>query len=232
MINLIPEDIRIGNHYALLNVRLLHWASVLGLTIAAIGLISGLSILSTQRTQDSLQKQVDDQNQKLAAYKPLEAQGQQLSDKITTISNLLDRQVTFSTLLPKIAKIMPQGAILKGLDLSTSDIVQTAPVQPASGSPSGSPSTPAASTTQKPFVILAAVSDRSIAAILLENIKASKDLFSDADIVDITQSTPGSSDTPSVFSRYPYQVTINAYLKKQNPQPATQTSSSQAGPAR
>src|SRR5438105_12029344 len=142
----------------------------------AIVAITGLSILNMKRTESDLQRQSEQESQRIASFKSLQAQGQQLSDQITTINSLLARQVTFSNLLPEIAQIMPPGAVLKELDLSTSDILPTS-------SASVSPGSSVAAGTQKPFVILAAVKDRGVAATLLENIKANEVLFTDADIV-------------------------------------------------
>jgi hypothetical protein len=213
MINLIPEVTRINKRYALRNTRLIRYTVVSIFTMVSIMVITGISILGMKSTEGDLRKQADEENSKLASYKPLQAQGQALSEQITTINTLLGRQVEFSSLLPEIAKIMPQGAVLKQLNLSSSDIL-----------PAGSTVTPSAGTSpsssqQKPFVILAAVKDRSTAATLLENVKASKELFTDADIVDVSQNSKGGStdanSTPSTTIKYPYQVTINAYLKKQ-----------------
>jgi Tfp pilus assembly protein PilN len=220
MINLIPDNLRINSRYASRNTRLLRYTTIAIITMALIMVITGLSVLGMAHTESNLQKQSNEQKQKLAAYKPLQAQGQQLSNQITTINTLLGRQVTFSELLPQIAKILPPGAILRELDFSTSDIL------PAS---SGSSGIANSSSIQKPFLIQAAVTDRKVAATLLENIKASKDLFTDADIVSVNQSTTGTSpdanSLPTITSRYPYQVTINAYLKKLNPKQLTSTTS-------
>jgi Tfp pilus assembly protein PilN len=208
MINLIPDNVRTGNRYAARNVRLLRYTAVSLATMLIIVAITGLTILSMKRTESDLQEQSAQENTRIASFKSLQAQGQQLADQIATINSLLSRQVTFSGLLPQIAQIMPPGAVLKELDLSTSDIL------PASGTTSTSTTT---SSTQKPFLIQAAVKDRSMAVTLLENIKATKSLFTNADIVSITESATGTTDAnslPPITQRYPYQVTINAYLKK------------------
>jgi hypothetical protein len=133
-------------------------------------------------------------------------------DETTTINTLLNRQIKFSELLPNIANLMPQGAVLRELDFTTSDII-------AGGATGGNTNAGSSSSSQqKPFLIHASVKDRTVASTLLENIKASKDLFTDADIVSVNQSTKGTStdanSLPSVGSKYPYEVTINAYLKK------------------
>ena len=226
MINLIPENIRSNNRYSARNVKLLRYTLVSLFTMLAIVAITGLTILSMNRTENDLQKQSEQGALRIASYKSLQTQGQALSDQILTINSLLARQVTFSSLLPQIAQIMPPGAVLKEMNLSTSDILPAGTATKTSGSNTAG--------AQKPFVILAAVKDRTIAATLLENIKASKNLFTDADIVSVSQAATGSTDanaTPSITTRYPYQVTINAYLKKINPNSIPTTPIGQKGAA-
>jgi Tfp pilus assembly protein PilN len=212
MINLIPDEIRINNRFALRNVKLARYTVVAILTMVSIAAITGLSILNMNRTENNLKQESDEQSQKLAAYKPLENKGKQLSNQLTTINTLLNRQVKFSELVPNIAKLMPPGAVLRELDFSTSDILAGGTTPAAGTSASSSVS------AQKPFIIQASVKDRAVASTLLENIKASNSLFIDADIVSVNQSTKGTSADanalPTVSSRYPYDVTINAYLKK------------------
>ena len=212
MINLLPENIRANNKYAYKNVLLLRYAAISAFTMVAIGLVTLLGTASMQKTQQDLQKQIDEQNTHISTYKPLEAQGQQLATQLTTINTLLNRQVAFSTLLPDLAKTLPPGAILKQMDFTTSDLLPTPKPKAVPGATTA-PTTSAANT-KKPFVILASVTNRDVAATLLENIKANKDLFTDADLVDVTQIATGNSSSTSLVTRYPYNVTINAYLKK------------------
>jgi Tfp pilus assembly protein PilN len=211
VINLIPDGMRTNNRFALRNVKLARYTGVAILTMASIVAITGLSILNMKRTENNLQQQSDQQTQKLAAYKPLQNKSKQLSDELTTVNTLLNRQVKFSELLPNIAKLMPPGAVLRELDFSTSDII-------AGGTTSAAGASASAASGQKPFIIQASVKDRAVASTLLENIKASNNIFTDADIVSVNQSTTGTSADanalPTVSSRYPFDVTINAYLKK------------------
>jgi Tfp pilus assembly protein PilN len=216
MINLIPDQIRINNRYALRNVKLIRYTVLALLTMAVIVAITGLSILNMERTENKMQQQSKEQHQKLATYKATEDKSKELSDEVNTINTLLSRQLNFSELLPNIAQLMPPGAVLRELDFTTSDILAGATTTKAT-----------ASSGQKPFIIQASVKDRAIASTLLENIKASKDLFTDADIVSVNQSLKATStdanSLPSINSRYPYEVTINGYLKKIDPQKATTT---------
>ncbi len=213
MINLIPDDIKNNNRYARKNLQLVRYTIMSASTVVAIVLIAMISIASMLGDKNNLQQEIDKQNAQLATYKPIEVQGQQLSDTVATINTLLNRQITFSTLLPEIAKCLPNGAILKQLDFSASDILagstKTQGAAPVGGA--------AGITAKKPFLILAGLADRSKATTLLENIRANKDLFTDADIVDVTQTAVGVNGSSAISSHYPYQVTINAYLKQVNP---------------
>jgi Tfp pilus assembly protein PilN len=222
MINLIPDEIRTNNRFALRNVRLIRYTGVALLTMAAIVAITGLSILNMKNTEKNLQSQSTDQSKKLAAYKPVQAQSKDLSNEIATINTLLNRQIKFSELLPNIAKLMPPGAVLRELDFTTSDIL--------AGGSTGTTAASSSRTGLKPFIIQASVKDRAVASTLLDNIKSSNDLFTDADIVSVNQSSKSANTDanalPSVSSKYPFDVTINAYLKKIDPNKSN--SSSQA----
>jgi Tfp pilus assembly protein PilN len=200
MINLIPDNVRSSNRYAYRNLRLIRYTFISALTMVLILVITGLCILSMNHTQSSLQSQIEQQNQQIAGYKKIQTQGQALSDQLKTINTLLDHQVTFSSLLPDMSKVFPPGAVLQQLDFTSADIL---PAVAGSGSSTAVPKT----IVKKPFIISAAVKDRATAITLLENIRATKDLFSDADLVDISQSS-------NAQSLYPYQVSINAYFQK------------------
>jgi type II secretory pathway component PulL len=101
MINLLPENLRSTNRYSARNAKLLRYTAVSLMTMVAIVLITGVTILKMNRTEASLQRQSEQQTQRIASYKSLQAKGQQLSDQISTINSLLARQVTFSTLVPQ-----------------------------------------------------------------------------------------------------------------------------------
>lgn len=221
MINLLPDDIKHNNRYAVRNSRLLRYTFLSAGTALSIVLITTISILTMLRSQQQLQAELERQNVKLNSLKRVEADGQKLYDRITAIDQLLDRQITYSTLLPELASILPPGAILKQLEFSTADLTgqtsqPTPNPQPAPGG--GTTPAPVAKAPEKPFLIQAAVTNPEVATRLLENLRASKEWFTSADLIDVSNAaTESSGDEDSLSKRYPYQVTINAYLKKKNP---------------
>lgn len=212
MINLIPDELKQTIRFSIKNSSLIRYNFIAAGTAVAIICITTISILSMQQTKNNLQKELDQQNLKLASYKKVEADGQKLYDNVSSIQQLLDRQIRFSSLLPELAAILPPGAVLKQLDFSTLELTGPPPTPATNKTPQAQNKVP-----EKPFVIQAAVTDRAVAATLLENIRAKTDLFTGADLIDVTLNESSSSQngqSDSIASRYPYQVTINAYFKK------------------
>lgn len=203
MINLTPDTVKQNTVYAKRNTRLVRYATISAATMLLIIVITGFTILDITKTQKDLNSQMDEQNSKIESFKQVEQQGQALFDQVTTIKELLNRQVKFSDMFPNFAKILPPGSIIMSLDFNANDFTGEA----AAGQKATKPE-------DKPFVIRAATTDSSTATILLENIKARTDLFVGADLIDIVKIEPSTGGENLVAQRYPYQVTINAYLKQ------------------
>ncbi len=205
MINLTPDEVKKNTVYAKRNTRLIRYVLVSALTMFLILAITGFSIFDMTRTQKSLNSQLETQTVKIESFKEIEKQGQALFDQVSTIKELLKRQVKFSEMFPNFAKILPSGSIILALDFNANDFTG----EVAAGQ---KPTT----AEDKPFVIRAATVDSQTATTLLENIKARTDLFVGADLIDIVKVEPSTGGENLVSQRYPYQVTINAYLKQDN----------------
>lgn len=222
MINLIADLVKTNTRYAVKNAALIRYTYLAIGTALAIGMITAVSILTMFNTQNSLNKQLDDQKSRLSGLQATETKGAKLYDQINTIQELLKRQIKFSDLLPEMAKVLPPGAIFKQLDISASDVVSSNKTTQAATSGAVSPT-----LANKPFVIHAATVDRDTANTLLENILARKDLFTNAEIIDITfvtaqnsgSSNGVNSSDAAVANKYPYLVTINAYFNKKSTTP-------------
>ncbi len=211
MINLTPDEVKTNTVYAKRNSRLLRYAMISGGTMLLILLITGITILDMTQTKTNLDSQLADQSVKIDGFKSVEQKGQSLYDQVSTIKELLNRQLKFSELMPDFATILPPGSIILSLDFNANDF--TGDLKPGQK---------ASKPEEKPFVIRAATVDSQTATTLLENIKSRTDLFVGADIIDVVKIEPSTGGTENlVAARYPYQVTINAYLKPKN-----QTSSS------
>ncbi|MBP9738559.1 PilN domain-containing protein [Candidatus Saccharibacteria bacterium] len=205
MINLLPPqqlaNIRIARSNTLLRryIELL----LLALLIIITALTVAYYFMNVQ--QSNVQQVVDTDQAKISELEPVQKQAEQLSATVNTIAGLLSRDVVFSDMLVQIGGLMPQGAVLTGLQFSIEDF-------------------------KSPLIISAQVDTEEKAAVLLKNLQGS-DLFQSAEIKTIDQTekedtstststlTPTTSATAPVVADSPYKYTtvINAYFKQNSP---------------
>lgn len=223
MINLIPDDIKLNTRFALKNQRLVRYMLISLGTMIAILVITGLTIFTMFQTRNNLRSDLDIKNGKINDLKPIEASGEKLFAKITTINELLNRQVKFSDILPQLGSAIPPNTVLIDLSLTTSDIVNDSKPKTTT-----TPATGVANSTavNKPLIIRARAKDRSLASTFLENIKKKTDLFSSADLITISYSPVGGNGTGTTtggeagetfYSPYPWLMQINVYVNKKKP---------------
>ncbi|MDX1765584.1 MAG: hypothetical protein R3313_01375 [Candidatus Saccharimonadales bacterium] len=158
MINLMPSKIKNDIHFARLNTSLVQYGFI---AIVVVILVAGIMLFGFTIAQDDEQALRDSIAQKesdLASLIAVEQRAGDLSRKIDTVGSLLDREIKFSTVLQEIGAILPEGANLTSLQLS--------------------------SDSTEPLRVSALVDTKNSAAILRQNIEDS-DRFSGADIENI-----------------------------------------------
>lgn len=124
MINLLPPEVKQEITYGRRNNVLVRWIVAVIIVIAGIGFMTifGLfyinqNVKSQQKVAKIAQQSIDNRN--LEATKN---ELQSLSDKIKTIVQILNRQLLFSKMLTTIGGILPGGAVLSDINLTTSDL--------------------------------------------------------------------------------------------------------------
>lgn len=194
MINLLPPQKLANIRIARGNTVLRRYIELMLLSLAVIITAFVVANYFMNVQQANVQKIIDEDQKTLSKLEPVQKEAQQLSDTVNTIAGLLTRDVRFSTLLEQIGGIMPNGAVLTGIQYSTDDL-------------------------KAPLVISAQVEDEQTAAVLLNNINAS-DLFASAEIQSINSVQENSSASSSAAdqevvkpTKYKYNATINAYFK-------------------
>jgi Tfp pilus assembly protein PilN len=194
MINLLPPQKLANIRIARSNTVLRRYIELTLLSLAVIltALVVANYFMNVQ--QANVQRIIDEDQKTIAELEPVQKEAKQFSATVNTIAGLLTRDVRFSTLLEQIGGVMPNGAVLTGIQYSTDDLTA-------------------------PLVISAQVENEQIAAVLLNNINAS-DLFASAEIQSINSveeesSTPSSNPDQPVAPpvQYKYNATINAYFK-------------------
>jgi hypothetical protein len=194
MINLLPpndlQDIKVAKRSSVLRRYI---ELILVATVIIAVLVSG-SYYYLKRQESNTQKTVELNNTKIEELGSVQEQAEQLSATVNTISLLLARDIKFSIILTDIGKLMPSGAVLTGLELTSAD-------------------------QEAPLVISAQVDTEQKAAILRNNLEAS-DLFERAEIKSITRigedsNSSGDADEKPSDSPYKYITVIEAYFAKE-----------------
>ncbi len=205
MINLLPPQQLANIRIARSNTLLRRYIELvlLALLVIITALTAGYYFMNVQ--QSNVQLVVEADQKKIAELEPVQKQAEQLSSTVNTIAGLFSRDVPFSDMLVQIGGLMPQGAVLTGLQFSIEDF-------------------------KSPLVISAQVDSEAKAAILLKNLQSSE-LFKSAEIKTIDQvEQDESTSSPTTLapatasqiadSQYKFTTVINAYFK-QNQTPAS-----------
>jgi hypothetical protein len=188
MINLMPNDMRADIVYARHNRVLLKWLGALVIAmlgIAAMTLFGQYYInhnaTNLQSVAQVTQTRISDQN-----LQSTQTEIQNLSNNFTTISQLLKRQLLFSKMLVKIGSIVPDGAILSGITLSTG-------------------------TSAIDLNIVATTREAATQAFV--NISdTTNGLFNKADLISVACITPTATSSESA-SKYPCSAMIKVVIK-------------------
>jgi len=164
VINLLPPDVKSSIKYGAYNVNIVQYGIlliILGVALAAL-LLFGVQIVRSDEA--SLNKAISRKQIQLEEYADDNTKARALTAKISTISKLLEGEVKFSELLQEIGRLLPTGASLMGLQLTTD--------------------------FSEPLVLAAKVNSKQTATELQQNL-ANSDLFIGADIQSLA---PGDVD--------------------------------------
>lgn len=120
MINLLPNDYKLRLRYGRLNISLAQWLGASAVIIAGLGLILGVGWLYMDQQIKNLNRSIATTQEQLKTQKLEEVreQADEISQNIKVISQVLSREIRFSSLIQEIGKVMPPGAVLSSLTLS------------------------------------------------------------------------------------------------------------------
>lgn len=121
MINLLPPQTKENIRYGRRNVAATQYAVLLLVTTFGLLAILLFGHSLAQREQSLLSNLVEDKQASLSQYDDQLAEAKALDNRIDTITALLEREITFSKLLPAIGGLVPPGTIINGLELDTED---------------------------------------------------------------------------------------------------------------
>jgi Tfp pilus assembly protein PilN len=118
MINLLPLDIRTARQYGRKNRILVTYVVALLITaiLVAIVMIGSLKFFGTD--ESALRTEIEENNTTITLLRSNTSELNQTVTKLTTVDKLYESGITFSTLIPRIGSILPEGTVLNGLSLT------------------------------------------------------------------------------------------------------------------
>lgn len=188
MINLLPTDLKEEINFGRKNRVLLHWITAIVSVIALVGIMTIFGLININNNTKSLEAAAKITQDRISAQNLDEVQKdiRELSNNFTTITQLLKRQLIFSKLFVKIGSIIPNGAILSGISLSTS-------------------------VSSLDLNIIAV--DRNSATQSFVNISDPENgLFDKADLLNVS-CVQVTANTPETATKYPCNSTIKVTMK-------------------
>ncbi|MGH7240700.1 MAG: PilN domain-containing protein, partial [Candidatus Saccharimonadales bacterium] len=120
MINLLPPAVKQDYVYGARNTTLLRWSFAFAGGLVGLALIATFGLATMQNSAASYQKQVNIAQQQLTAQNlsGVENQVKELSGNFKLVVDVLSKEVLFSQLLKQIATVIPDNAILTGLNIN------------------------------------------------------------------------------------------------------------------
>lgn len=123
MINLMPSKIKINRSYGRKNVQLLRLAiqSVMLFVLLLMVIFVGLNVIHT--AQDNANDEKTTLENKYTSEKLNEVQKtyEEFASNLNTVTQILSKQILYSSLLQKIGSVIPPGATLNSVSLASTD---------------------------------------------------------------------------------------------------------------
>jgi hypothetical protein len=118
MINLLPKEIRIERQYGRKNRILVGYVVALLITavLVAVVMIGSLRFFGTNESE--LKSEIDENALIIASLQNKTTDLNKTVSKLEMVDKLYENGITFSSLIPKIGSILPEGTVLNGLSLT------------------------------------------------------------------------------------------------------------------
>jgi Tfp pilus assembly protein PilN len=170
MINLLPPEDKRQLRAARTNSLLVRYNILLLGVAVFLAVAIGLTYILLSNSKSTAEQQMIENQAKAAQYAEVERKAQLFRSNLTTAKQILDAEVNYSSVLLKIAAVMPSGTILDRLNLD-------------------------ASTFGTPTTFVAQVRDYDT-ALRLKAAFENSDLFTDVNFQSITATTGGQTAYP------------------------------------
>lgn len=189
MINLMPDYMREEVGFARRNYVLVKWLMAITVVIIGVGCMTVFGQYYIGRNAKTLEAAAEITQERISAQNLQATQTdiQSLSNNFTAVTQLLKRQLLFSRMFVKIGSIVPSGAILRDITLST--------------------------TTSAAIDLNVIAINRDAATQAFVNISdPANGLFDKADLLSVSCSTV-SAESSDLTSKYPCSAMIKVVIK-------------------
>jgi len=185
MINLLPSETKHSIRAARMNIILLQYNFLALVAVATVlGMCFGFYIyLSTLNL--SAQSTTSDNDAKAVVYNDVRKEADEYRNNLSIAKKILDNDISYSSVVFAITKLLPEGVFLDSIDLSPNSFGQQTTF----------------SAHAKSYELSSTLKER------FEN----SDVFSNVYLQNVSQPSSGSGTSGST---YPVAITISAQLKK------------------
>lgn len=187
MINLLPPEDKRQIRAARTNTLLVRYNILLLCAVAFMFLAIGGVYIYFRTAKASAEQTISDNESKVAGFNAVKSQAEQFKSNLSIAKQILDKDVTYTSVILKISNLLPSGVVLDNLNLD--------------------------SATFGTATTLTARAKNYNDAIALKNAFQNSDIFSDVHFQSI--STGDSSSDAGASSAYPVTINLSVVIKKE-----------------
>jgi Tfp pilus assembly protein PilN len=118
VINLLSQEMRLERQYGRKNRILVGYVFALLITAVLVAIVMLGSLLFFGTDESSLKSEIDENTVIIASLQTKTKDLNQTVSKLELVNKLYENGITFSTLIPKIGSLLPEGTVLNGLSLT------------------------------------------------------------------------------------------------------------------
>ena len=126
MINLLPDDHKREIRAGRVNMLLVRYISMMAGAIVVLGGLVGGSYYVLTDTKMKAEEQVRENEQDVVAYNQVRLRANSFRSDLATAKTILDKEVTYSKLIYKIADVIPDNVVLNSLTLDPQQLGSSA----------------------------------------------------------------------------------------------------------
>lgn len=119
MINLLPLEEKRQLRAARTNTLLIRYNIFLIIAVAFTGLAVGVTYIYLSNTETNAKQTLQDNESRVAQYSSVQSQANQFRQNLATAKQILDNEVTYSSVILQIAQLIPSGVVLQSLNLDS-----------------------------------------------------------------------------------------------------------------